>query len=442
MKKSTLLQTRREFLATGLKGIGLLTASAYVPAFLTRTAAAATPGTDSRILVVIQLSGGNDGLNTVIPFADDLYYKARPVIGIKADSTLKINDHLGLHPSLASLKGEFDQGKMAIIENVGYPNPNRSHFQSMEIWHTAEDSDKHEVTGWLGRYFDAECSGTDPHVKTDQGSIGMSFGKVMPQAFRNEANVGIALDNPDTFQWNASGETVGLAKQQEAIFAKLNNPTVTSSDMMNLTNLGGISGDEPETLDFLKHTAMNAIVAGDRLRSILSKSRDHAAYPKSGLANQLEMIGRLIAGNFPTRVYYAVQGGFDTHANQLNTQAKLLSDLGDSMHAFLQDLRAQKNSDRVTVLAFSEFGRRVAENASGGTDHGTAAPMFLFGDSIKGGLHGVPPDLKNLGDGDLKYQIDFRQVYATVLENWLQTNSEQVLGRKFEKIAVILAGAI
>ncbi|HWB58370.1 MAG TPA: DUF1501 domain-containing protein, partial [Chthoniobacteraceae bacterium] len=368
--KNMLLQTRREFLRTGLKGIGLLTASAYVPAFLARTAAAAGTATDARTLVVIQLSGGNDGLNTVVPFADDLYYKARPVIGIKASQVLKINDHLGLHPALAPMKGEFDAGKMAIIENVGYPNPNRSHFQSMEIWHTAEDSGpdaKHEVTGWLGRYFDAQCSGTDPHVKTDQGSIGMSFGKVMPQAFRNTANVGIALDNPDTFQWNASGETMGLAKEQEQIFAKLNNPNANSADMMNLTNLGGISGDEPETLDFLKHTAMNAIVAGDRLRGILSKTRDHAAYPKTGLSNQLEMIGRLIAGNFPTRVYYAVQGGFDTHANQPNTQARLLGDLAESVHAFLQDLRAQKNSDRVTVLAFSEFGRRVAENASAGT---------------------------------------------------------------------------
>ena len=436
--KKTLLQTRREFLSTGLKGIGLLTASAYVPAFLTRTAMAAGTGADSRILVVIQLSGGNDGLNTVIPFADDLYYKARPVIGIKADSTLKINDHLGLHPALAPLKAEFDQGRMAIIENVGYPNPNRSHFQSMEIWHTAEDSGgSHEVNGWLGRYFDAQCSGTDPHVKTDQGSIGLSFGKVMPQAFRNDTNVGIALDNPDTFQWNASGETVGLAKEQEAIFAKLNNPGAMNNGMQNLSNLGGISGDEPQTLDFLKHTAMNAIVSGDRLRAILGKTRDHAAYPNSGLSNQLEMIGRLIAGNFPTRVYYAAQGGFDTHANQTGSQAKLLGDLGGSVHAFLQDLRAQKNADRVTVLAFSEFGRRVAENASGGTDHGTAAPMFLFGDQIKGGLHGNPPDLKNLADGDLRYQTDFRQVYATVLENWLQTNSEQVLRRKFDKIDVV-----
>jgi len=436
--KNTLLQTRREFLTTGIKGIGLLTASAYVPAFLTRTAMAAGTGTDSKILVVIQLSGGNDGLNTVIPFADDLYYKARPTLGIKAGATLKLNDYLGLHPDLAPLKGEFDQGKMAIIENAGYPNPNRSHFQSMEIWHTAEDANgPREINGWLGRYFDAQCQGADPHVIADKGSLGISFGKVMPQAFRNRSNVGLAVDNPDTFQWNASGETIGLAKAQEAIFTKLNKPGAISNAMQNLSTLGGITGNEPETLDFLKHTAMNAIVSGDRMRAILSKKKDHTAYPSSNLANQLEMIAKLIAGNFPTRVYYAVQGGFDTHANQAMSHSRLLRDVAESTRAFLQDLRAQKNSDRVAVVAFSEFGRRVAENASGGTDHGAAAPMFLFGDKIKGGLHGNPPDLKNLVDGDVRHQIDFRQVYAAVLDNWLGASSEKVLGRKFEKAAVI-----
>lgn len=437
--KNTFLQTRREFLATGLKGIGLLTASAYVPSFLARTAMAAGAETDSNILVVIQLSGGNDGLNTVIPFADDLYYKARPTIGIKPDATLKLNDHLGLHPDLAPLKAEFDQGKMAVIENVGYPNPNRSHFQSMEIWHTGEDSDgKRQVTGWLGRYFDAQCQGADPHAAADKGSIGVSFGKVMPQAFRNQSNVALTIDNPDTFQWNASGETLGLAKAQEAIFAKLNKPGgMMGGGMQNLSSLGGITGDEPETLDFLKHTAMNAIVSGDRIRSILAKNKDHASYPASGLGNQLEMIAKLIAGNFPTRVYYAIQGGFDTHANQLMTHSRLLRDVSEGMRAFLRDLRAQKNSQRVMVIAFSEFGRRVAENASGGTDHGAAAPVYLFGDRIKGGLHGNPPDLKNLVDGDVRFQTDFRQIYASVLENWLGTSSRQVLGRDFEKAAVV-----
>jgi uncharacterized protein (DUF1501 family) len=435
--KTPLFQTRREFLSAGIKGVGLLSVAGYVPEFLTRTAAAAGAEADAKILVVLQLSGGNDGLNTVVPFGDDLYYKARPVIGIKADDTLKINDHLGFNSALAPLKAELDAGRMAVVQNVGYPNPNRSHFRSMEIWHTASDSEgKREVNGWLGRYFDAQCKGADPRTLAEKSSIGMSFGKIMPQAFRNRANVGIALDNPDTFQWNASGETVSLAKAQEAIFAKLNQPGAAPA-MQRLETLGGIAGNEPETLDFLRHTAMNAIVSGERIRTILEKAKTRTSYPNSQLARQLEMISKMVAGNFPTRVYYANQGGFDTHANQAGTQMRLLKDVAESVAAFLKDLRAQNNSQRVLILAFSEFGRRVGENASSGTDHGAAAPMFLFGEKIKGGLLGVAPDLKNLIDGDLRHQVDFRQVYADVLEGWLGTPSEPVLGREFEKFAVV-----
>ena len=439
MKSQTFLQTRREFLSTGLRGLSLIAASAYVPAFLTRTAFAAGAETDAKILVVIQLSGGNDGLNTVIPFGDDLYYKARPTIGIARDATLKLNDHLGLHPELAPLKAEFDAGKMAIVNNTGYPNPNRSHFRSMEIWHTGDDAEggRHEVTGWLGRYFDAQCAGADPHKAAEAADIGVSFGKVMPQSFRNRANVGLALDNPDTFQWNASGETLGLAKAQEAIFAKLNQPGAIRRDMNGLATLGGITGDEPETLDFLKHTAMNAVLAGDRIRTILSKSKPRTSYPDSQLGHQLGMISKLIGGGFPTRVYYATQGGFDTHAGQLGSHARLLRDVAQSVRAFQEDLRAQKNAERVVTLAFSEFGRRVAENGSAGTDHGAAAPMFLFGEKLHVGLHGNPPDLANLLDGDVRHQVDFRQVYASVLENWLGAKSEAVLGRKFEKLSVV-----
>ena len=434
-----LLQTRREFLATGLKGLSLVAASAYVPSFVARTALAAGAETDANILVVVQLSGGNDGLNTVIPFGDDLYYKARPTIGIGAGEVLRLNDHLGLHPALAPLKSEFDAGQMAIIENVGYPNPNRSHFRSMEIWHTAGDSEgARELTGWLGRYFDAQCQGADPHNLENKGDIGISIGKVMPQSFRNWSNVGIALDNPETFQWNASGETIGLAKAQEAIFARLNQPGM--GDTMRtggLEGLGGIAGAEPETLDFLKHTAMNAILAGDRIRGALAKKSAHSSYPDSGLANQFQMISKLIAANFATRVYYAFQSGFDTHSNQAGTHARVLKDVAASVHAFRAELRAHGNAERVLVLAFSEFGRRVAENGSQGTDHGAAAPMFLFGEKLKAGLHGNPPDLKNLVDGDVGHEVDFRQVYASVLEDWLGTNGDAVLKRKFEKTPVI-----
>ncbi len=432
-------QTRREFLATGLKGIGLLAASQYVPAFLTRTAAAAGADKDAPLLVVLQLSGGNDGLNTVVPYTDDLYFKARPTLGLKGKDIFKLNDHLGLNAALRPLKDEFEQGRFAIVQNVGYPNPNRSHFRSMEIWHTGAN-DHPEATGWLGRYFDAQCAGLDPHHAADEADIGVSFGKVMPQAFRNRSNVALALDNPDTFQWNASGETIGLAKAQEAIFAKFNQPATGGAPApMSMESLGGVTGSEPETLDFLKHTAMNAVVAGDKIRALLGKGkgRGRVDYPQTQLGHELEMIGKLIAGNFPTRVYYATQGGFDTHANQLNTQTQRLGDVAGALNAFLADLRAHKLSERVMVLAFSEFGRRVAENGSGGTDHGAAAPMFLFGDALKGGLHGTPPDLGNLLDGDVRHQIDFRQVYATVLDKWLRTDSAAVLQGKFEHVGVL-----
>jgi uncharacterized protein (DUF1501 family) len=438
-RKSRLLQTRREFLSTGIKGLGLVAASAYVPAFVTRTARAVTPETDSTILVVLQLSGGNDGLNTVVPFGNDLYYKNRPVIGISKDSTLKINDQIGLHPSLAPLKAEFDAGHMAIIQNTGYPNPNRSHFRSMEIWHTASDADAPSLAnGWLGRYFDAQCSGADPHKAIDNADIGVSFGKVMPQAFRNSANVGLAIDNPSTFQWNASGETLALAKAQEEIFSHLNQPGgIDASPMSSMATLGAISDTEPATLDFLRHTAMNAMLAGDRVRAILGRDKSKIPYPQTDLANQLGMIAKLIGGDFPTRVYYAYQGGFDTHANQPGTHARVLGDVAQAVSAFRNDLRDQKNSDRVLVLAFSEFGRRVAENGSAGTDHGAAAPVFLFGEGIKAGIHGRAPDLANLVDGDIVHETDFRQVYATVLERWLGAPSAPLLGRPFQTLPIV-----
>jgi uncharacterized protein (DUF1501 family) len=430
------LQTRREFLSTGIKGLSLLAASSYVPAFLTQTANAATAQKDSTILVVVQLSGGNDGLNTVVPFSDDLYHKARPSIALTGPELLKLNDHLALHPDMKPLKGEFDEGHMAIIQNVGYPNPNRSHFRSMEIWHTG-NNEKSEPTGWLGRYFDATCSGADPHQRSDEAEIGISFGKTMPQSFRNRSNVALAIDNPETFQWNASGETVGLAKAQQAIFAKLNQPGTMSSQSMSMEALGGITGNEPETLDFLKHTAMNAVAAGDKVRAALSKNKSKTSFPDSQLGHELAMVSKLIAANFPTRVYYATQGGFDTHANQLATHSRLLGDLSDSVQAFVSEMRAQKNADRVLVLAFSEFGRRVAENGSAGTDHGAAAPMFLFGSKLKGGIHGDSPDLANLLDGDVRHKIDFRQVYASVLDRWLGIPSSKVLQGKFEPLGVL-----
>lgn len=304
----------------------------------------------------------------------------------------------------------------------------------MEIWQSGMDvSDAGHREGWLGRYFDAQCEGADPHKLP--GEIGMSFGKVMPQAFRNRSNVGLAISDPQTFQWNPSGETSTLAAVQEKIFEKLNQPKAAPA--MSASTAGGIIGDEPETINFLRHTAMNAVLAGDTLRSLLKKQKNQASYPNGQLAAQLQMVAKLIAGDFPSRVYYVAQGGYDTHSRQRESHAKLLGDFSQSVGAFLKDLRKQTLSERVTVLAFSEFGRRVAENGSQGTDHGAAAPVFLFGDGVKGGLHGQAPDLSDLVDGDVRHQIDFRQVYASVLDGWLETSSQKILGGKFSGVNVV-----
>jgi uncharacterized protein (DUF1501 family) len=368
----------------------------------------------------------------VVPFADDLYAKARPTLRLPGDQTLKLNDRLGLHPALGAFQNEYDAGRLAIVQNVGYPNPNRSHFRSMEIWHTgADDTKPRQVEGWLGRYFDAQCAGADPAKRP--GEIGVSFGKVMPQAFRNLSKVGLAVNDPNTFQWNPSGDTATFAKVQERVFEKINKPSAGGP----MTAAGGITGTEPATIDFLRHTAMNAVVAGDSMRAILRQEKNKARYPDSQLSAQLQMVARLITGDFPSRVYYVSQGGYDTHADQLGNHTRLLTDFSSSVGAFLDDLRKQKSSDRVAVLAFSEFGRRVAENGSRGTDHGAAAPMFVFGDSIKGGLHGEAPDLADLVDGDVRHKIDFRQVYASLLDGWLGVPAAGVLGEAWPGVKVV-----
>ncbi len=443
--------SRREFLSVSAKTAGLVSLAGYMPHFLARTASAAPLETDQPVLVIIQLSGGNDGLNTLAPFQDDAYYRARPTLGLPKNSLLTLTDSLGLNPALEPFKALYDEGRLAIVQNTGYPNPNRSHFKSMEIWHTADEK-LHELRGWVGRYFDNQCGGEDPAVRDgeDRATIGLSLGRTMPQAFRNHANVGLSLQDPETFRWNTSGETIGLAKAQERIFQAINKPrdhrlgmgggAPSSMTSSSRARDGGIRGTDAGSVDFLRHTAMNAVLAGDKIRGLLEKEpRGRAEYPDSRLGQQLRMVSSLIAGRLPTRVYYVSQGGYDTHARQAETHNQLLTDFSASTAAFLQDLKNQKNDQQVLCMAFSEFGRRVAENGSAGTDHGAAAPMFLLGSPVQGGIRGENPDLENLINGDLRHTTDFRQVYATVLEDWLQVAHRQVLGREFEKLDLVRA---
>jgi len=434
--KEQTLHTRRDFLRTSVLGGAL----AYtVPLFLEKTfltldsMAAATPGQyttgkDGTILVVLQLAGGNDGLNTLVPYGDDAYHRARPTIGLPANQILKITDYAGLHPKLTGIRSLYGEGHLGLVQGVGYPNPNRSHFRSTEIWQTASDSDKNESEGWLGRYFDSCCQGADP-------SVGVAIGGETPQAFSSPTPKGIAFRNPEQFRYMS--EAANDPASADMFMRQMNqvDPSGHSSLSENSSgSIGMISGpsnDDGSTMDFLQRTALGAQMSSDKILAITRKSKSTVNYPQSQLGNSLNMVARLIAGGLPTRVYYVSQGGFDTHANQLPAHDRLMNDLSMATASFVADLKAQRNFDRVLLLTFSEFGRRVSENASGGTDHGAAAPLFVLGGGVKPGLYGSYPSLTDLHDGDLKFSTDFRSVYATALEKWLGAPSEQVLGRKF-----------
>jgi uncharacterized protein (DUF1501 family) len=439
MKNEITLQTRREFLRRTVLTSAL---SWTVPTFLANTfsslqaeaadkATQIATGKDSTILVVLQMAGGNDGINTVVPHANDFYYKSRPRIGIKAEQVLKLNDELGLNPGLTGFKELYDTGHLAVIQGVGYPNPNRSHFRSTEIWQTAADSNKFEKYGWLGRYFDNTCSGCDP-------TIGVNIGNQMPQAFTAKNPKGVSVNNPGNYRFiNSEGGADG--EMMEHSFRELNEQSADANSGGSIAAIDGTPQRTGSVMDFLERTALDAQVSSDEIRAISARIENKATYPGSQLGNSLKLVAKLIGGGLPTRVFYVSQGGYDTHTNQVNTHQRLLQDLGDSVKSFFDDMKAQGNMQRVMLMTFSEFGRRVSDNANGGTDHGAAAPMFVVGEKVKAGLLGQYPSLApgDLFEGDIKYTVDFRSVYAAVLENWLKTRSEPILGRKFQPLQLI-----
>jgi uncharacterized protein (DUF1501 family) len=390
-----------------------------------------TTGKDSTILVVLQMAGGNDGINTVVPYANDFYHQARPKIGLSAQQVLRLNGEVGFHGSMTGMKELYDSGNLAVVQGVGYPNPNRSHFRSTEIWQTASDSDKIEKYGWLGRYFDNCCAGADP-------AIGVTIGNQLPESFFAKTPKGICFNNPQNYRFMSNSAT-------EEYYKKLNDVEMSGppADENSGGSIGSLAAGMPmqggKAVDFIERTALDAQMSSDEVRNIAARVQNQATYPGSQLGNSLKLVAKLIGGGLPTRIYYVSQGGYDTHVNQVATQQRLLKDLGDSTKAFVYDLKAQGNMQRVLVMTFSEFGRRVAENANGGTDHGAAAPMFIIGNKVKAGLLGRYPSLapQDLFEGDIKYNVDFRNVYASVLENWLHTKSVPILGRQFEPLALV-----
>lgn len=439
------LTTRREFLRSSVLGGSL---AWTVPSFVAGTfdalhaaerdkATSTVTGRDAPILVILQLAGGNDGLNSVVPFTDDHYHRARPHLGLNAGQILRLDDHFGLHPALEGFRELHDAGQLGIVHAVGYPNPNRSHFRSMEIWATGSDAERFEKQGWLGRYFDHACSGADP-------TVGIAIGRQLPQAFAARKPTGVALENTQALRLadGAMDAEMGLDEADGTLrtMAEGGEMTIFSTESggsVDAPSGRAVLGGSP--LDFLQRTAMDARVSSGVIRSVADRVKNSVNYPAGSLGSSLGLVARLIGGGLASRIYYVNQGGYDTHTGQAATHDRLLKDLGNSVKAFMTDLRGQGNQDRVLILTFSEFGRRVGENASGGTDHGAAAPLFVIGGRVKSGWIGKPASLApgDLLNGDVRFRTDFRSVYATVLEKWLRTPSTPVLGRQFAGLDIL-----
>lgn len=408
--------TRREFLRAGSRGIGLLAFSRVAPSFLVESVAAEVPRPekDRTILVVVQLAGGNDGLNTVVPHADPRYRRLRPTLALAADQLLPLNDAVALPTACAALHALHAEGRLAVVQNVGYPNPNRSHFRSTEIWETASDSAQFLSTGWLGRYFDATCAGAPAAAP-----CGVNISNEVPQSFFGE-------QSHPTFSLapNARGGRPGRASP--ALLETLLRPAA-----------GDGSADADSNAGYLRHTMMDALVTERRFQQVLAAYRPGAVYPATPLAGALRQVAALIAAGNATRIYYVSLPGFDTHVNQANSHANLLRTLSEALAAFQRDLAAHRLEDQVLTMTFSEFGRRPAENQSRGTDHGTAAPLFVLGSRVRAGVHGAAPDLGVERNQDLAFTTDFRRVYATVLERWLGADATLVLGQCHAPVAFL-----
>jgi uncharacterized protein (DUF1501 family) len=392
-----MLIKRKEFIQIG----SLATASLMLPEFLKAFKKPAMLPAGNKVLVVLQMSGGNDGLNTVIPVRNDIYYKSRPKLGIEKSKALALTDEVGLHPALGGFKEMFDDGSLGIISSVGYPNPDRSHFRSMDIWQTASESKDYIYTGWLGRYLDSQCQGCDKPTQA------LEIDDVLSLALKGDQLKGLALKDPQRL-YNTSHQ-----KYFKDVLAdhKIQDPA--------------------QPVDYLYKTMAETLTSADYIFQQSKLRASSKQYPKTGLGKSLQTIASLIFSDINTKVYYVSLGSFDTHVNQQGEQQRLFSEMNDAMQSFVSDLKSNNRFQDVLLMTFSEFGRRVSQNASDGTDHGTANTMFLLGGSLKQkGLINEMPDLSDLDEGDLRYKIDFKDVYATVLNKWLGADDDHILGKK------------
>ena len=396
--------SRRAFLGASAVAVG-----SGLPLVFQRAAWAAPksdePGGDQTVLVVVQLTGGNDGLNTVIPFRDPLYRAARPTLRQSASDVKKINDELGFHPAMQGFADLLEAGQLAIVQGVGYPNPNRSHFESMDIWHKATPA-RTEQFGWLGRSL--------PELKTGRG------------LYLGHGEAPLAM-----FSTLGHAPTVGTLKDYQL---KTGPGELGKGRRATIETLASLpAGDDP-LLNLVKSSTQQTYASSKELERVSDAYESATPYPETALGKNLKLIAQLLDAGIPERLYYTTHDGFDTHAGQQESHARLLKELSEAVAAFQKDITQKGHGKRVLLMTFSEFGRRVKENGSAGTDHGVASQMFLVGELVKPGLLGEHPSLHDLTDGDLKHHTDFRQVYATLLDQWLKVSSQTVLGSTYSPI--------
>ncbi|HNV98071.1 MAG TPA: DUF1501 domain-containing protein [Chitinophagales bacterium] len=394
--------TRRDF----LKRSGFATASMMVPSFLKASIPILPGDVRPKVFVVIQFTGGNDGLNCIVPIGNDIYYKSRPNIGYKKEELIRLSDDIGMNASLQGLADLFYDGNVVLINNVGYPNPNRSHFRSMDIWQTASDEDTYLQTGWIGRLLDHHCTTGNcvmPHYAVE-------IDDSLSLALKGSTISGFAVRNPDQLKNVNTNPFLDHVARHYTGGSHVHN---------NVEYLHKLLTDTTNSTDYIFEQSKKYTTA--------------VPYPANEFGNQLKTIANLINAETNTSVYYVSLSGFDTHALQRNQQERQLKIYADGLKAFVTDLKNTGKFKDTLIMTFSEFGRRVEENAGKGTDHGTANNVYLIGGGLKqGGMINEMPDLSKLVDDDLVYQTDFRHIYATILDKWLQVDAKTILGNDFK----------
>jgi len=418
---------RRDFLVRTLQGSSLLALSSMVPQFLARTAFAAEAGKEN-VLVVIEMTGGNDGLNTVIPFNDDLYHKARPTLRFTKDKVIKVSDDIGIHPALTGFNPFLKEGQLAIVQGIGYPNPDRSHFESMDVWQSGDPKRK-VGTGWIARSVSefGEKGGSLPVIQIGPNRL--------PLALQGAPGGVVSIADSKAYRLDLGKGDPADQKDRRKLMEEISKPT-------------GPDNSE-DLLQFVQRRQVQTLSTLDRLQELLKddkkKPADDPTDPQQaqaaayGLGQKMGLISKIIAKNFGTRVFYVSIDGFDTHSGQAEAHQALLTEVSSAINLLFTNLKATGDDKRVIAMTFSEFGRRVHENGSKGTDHGSGSCLFVAGPKVKGGLVGAHPSLKDLDDGDLRYHTDFRKLYATLLDKWLLCDSRIILGDKFEPLDFLKA---